>query len=130
MKKLLVLVSLMFVSVLVFAQSPGDRMITSEAFKQYINTKQLTDTLQKAVEKAKLEQLKKQKEQEERMLKIKKEAEPICSEIVKDKENKEDKKFVCILKAIFLGGKFPWETDEEYRFRLEMSTWPASQPSK
>ena len=52
MKKLLVLVSLMFVSVLVFAQSPGDRMVFSESVKQVVNTKQLTDTLQKAAEKA------------------------------------------------------------------------------
>ena len=114
----------------IFAQSPGDRMITSEGFKNMINTKAIEDSLKKADEKAKLEKAKKQKQQEEKAVKIKKEAEPICIEITKNDKNKEDSKFICLLKAIFLGGKSPWESEQDYKLRLQMSTFPASQPFK
>lgn len=34
------------------------------------------------------------------------------------------------LKAIFLGGKFPGESDESYKKRLEIKSYPAAQPFK
>lgn len=34
------------------------------------------------------------------------------------------------LKAIFLGGKFPGESDEAYKKRLEIKSYPATQPYK
>ena len=121
---------MLLLPITVFAQSPGDRMIVSEGFKNMINTKAVENSLKKANEKAKLEQAKKQKQQEEKAVKIKKEAEPICIEITKNSKNKEDSKFVCLLKAIFLGGKTPWESEQDYKLRLQMSTFPASQPFK
>jgi len=129
MKKLIILIALLL-PISIFAQSPGDRMIASEGFKNMINTKAIEDSLKKADEKAKLEKAKKQKQQEEKVVKIKKEAEPVCAELTKNDKNKEDSKFVCILKAVLLGGKLPWESDSEYKLRLKMSTFPASQPFK
>ena len=129
MKKLIIL-SILLLPITVFAQSPGDRMIASEGFKNMINTKAIGDSLKKANEKIKLEQAKKQKQQEEKVVKIKKEAESICIEITKNDKNKEDSKFVCILKAVLLGGKYPWESEQDYKLRLQMSTFPASQPFK
>lgn len=129
MKKLIIL-SMLLLPITVFAQSPGDRMIAREGFKYFANTKEITDILQRKIEEEQLQQLKDQKAKEDKVIEIKKEAEPICIEITKNDENKEDSKFICILKAIFLGGKFPWETNEEYRVRLEISAWPATQPSK
>lgn len=35
-----------------------------------------------------------------------------------------------ILKAIFLGCQFPWETDEQYKLRKEVERLPACQPFK
>lgn len=129
MKKIIILIALLL-PISIFAQSPGDRMIASEGFKNMINIKAVDNSLKKANEKAKLEQAKKQKQQEEKVVKIKKEAEPICVELTKNDKNKEDSKFVCILKAVLLGGKFPWESDSEYKLRLKISTLPATQPSK
>ena len=130
MKKIIIIISLLLVAVCGYCQSPGDRMIASEGFKYFANIKQIQDTLQKKVEQAQLDSLKQQKEQEQKIIKIKKEAEPICIDITKNDKNKEDSKFICILKAVLLGGRFPWETKEEYRIRLEISAWPATQPSK
>lgn len=38
--------------------------------------------------------------------------------------------FKQILKAIFLGGKFPWETDKDYQLRKQMEATPVGQPFK
>ena len=121
---------MLWLPVSIFAQSPGDRMVASEGFKYFANVKKITDTLQRKVEKQQLQQIKDQKTKEDKILAIKKEAEPICVEITKEFSNKEESQFLCVLKAVFLGGKFPWETKEEYRVRLEISAWPATQPSK
>lgn len=130
MKKIIIIISLLLVAVCGYCQSPGDRMIASEGFKYFANVKQITDTLQRKVEKQQLQKIKDQKTKEDKILAIKKEAEPICVEITKEFSNKEESQFLCVLKAIFLGGKFPWETKEEYRVRLEISAWPSTQPSK
>lgn len=130
MKKTIIILGLILIPSLGFCQSPGDRMIASEGFKYFVNVKQITDTLQRKVEEQQLQQIKDKKAKEDKILAIKKEAEPICVEITKEFSNKEESRFLCVLKAIFLGGKFPWETKEEYRTRLEISAWPATQPSK
>lgn len=129
MKKIIIVVSMLLVAVCGYCQSPGDRMIASEGFKYFANIKQVQDTLQNQVEQEQLKAIK-QKEQEDRILAIKKEAEPICIELVSNDENKEEGQFICILKAVFLGGKFPWETKEEYKNRLQISGLPATQPFK
>ena len=129
MKKIIIL-ALLILPISIFSQSPGDRMIVSEGFKGTVNTQHLTDTLKRKIEEAKLKAIKEQKAKEKKVIAIKKEAEPICTELTKDDKNKEDSKFLCILKAIFLGGKFPGESDEQYRLRLEVSTLPATQPYK
>ena len=129
MKKLIILIILLL-PISIFAQSPGDRMVVSEGFKGVGNTQHLTDTLQRKIEEAKLKAIKEQKAKEKKVIAIKKEAEPICTELTKDDKNKDDSKFLCILKAIFLGGKFPWETEQEYKLRLQVSTLPATQPYK
>lgn len=126
MKKTIIILGLILMPLLGFCQSPGDRMIASEGFKYFANVKQITDTLQRKVEAQQLQQIKDQKANEDKILAIKKESEPICIQITTDEESK----FICILKAIFLGGKFPWETEEEYKVRLQVSKLPATQPSK
>jgi len=129
MKKLMVLIVVVFTSVLVYSQSPRVEVkITKDGFGNTLQQKAVSDTLQKVLQQSVEEQQKAaaQKAEEERILAIKKEAEPICKQITKT----EDSKFLCIVKAIFLGGKFPWESEAQYKLRLEVSTWPAAQPYK
>lgn len=130
MKKLMVLIVVVFTSVLVYSQSPRVEVkVTKDGFGNTFQQKAVSDTLQQALQQSIEEQQRKaaaQKAEEERILAIKKEAEPICKQITKT----EDSKFLCIVKAIFLGGKFPWESETQYKLRLEVSTWPAAQPYK
>jgi len=130
MKSIIIVVILLLISVCGYCQSPGDRKITSEGFKYFVDTKVLEELLQKSATQAQLDSSNKPTEQEQKVLEIKKESEPICVEISKDKSNKEESTFICILKAIFLGGKFPGESDEQYKLRLQISTLPAVQPYK
>lgn len=116
MKKLVIVVSLFVVPLIGYCQSPGDRIVFSEAYKQTINTKIQRTVISQTINKQVLEQ-----NEIMRILKIKLEAEPICNLIVKDSTNKEQDKFICILKAIFIGGKLPWETDLQYKNKLEHS---------
>lgn len=131
MRKLAVLLVLCAVASLVgHAQSPRvEVQMTKFGFGQFFQQKAVSDSLQQALQQSVEEQQRKaaaQKAEEERILAIKKEAEPICKQITKT----EDSKFLCIVKAIFLGGKFPWESEAQYKLRLEVSTWPAAQPYK
>lgn len=116
MKKLVIVVGLLVVPLIGYCQSPGDRIVFSEAYKQTVNTKVERTVVTQTVNK----QIQEQNEIQ-RILKIKLEAEPICNLIVKDMQNKDENKFICILKAIFIGGKLPWETDLQYKNKLEHS---------
>lgn len=116
MKQIVVISAILFIPLMGYCQSPGDRIVFSEAYKQTINTKVERTVVTQTVNK----QLQEQNEIQ-RILKIKLEAEPICNLIVKDMTNKEDNKFICILKAIFIGGKKPWETEEQYINKLKHS---------
>lgn len=114
MKKLMIVANLLIIPLIGYCQSPGDRIVFSEAYKQ--TTKTIRYNIEPKVTKQVLEQ-----NEIMRILKIKLEAEPICNIITKNSVNRENDKFICLIKAIFLGGKLPWETNLQYKNKLEHS---------
>ena len=116
MKQIVVISAILFIPLMGYCQSPGDRIVISEAYKSTIPTKVERSVIQITLDK----QIQEQKKIET-ILNIKQEAEPLCENIVKDSTNKEQDKFICILKAIFIGGKKPWETEEQYIDKLNHS---------
>ena len=113
MKKLLVTaVLVLLLPLTVMVQSRGDRLVGTYGFKlqpSKIDTTKIQRKVIQAEHKAKVEKAKKLTEEK-------------CS------DNKCT--FKQILKAIFLGGKFPWETDKDYQLRKQMECTPAGQPFK
>lgn len=118
MKKLLVLVVMLFCSLTVFAQSPRvETRITHDGLGWMIVPKKtLNDSTQRAIERAIAKQV----------LQAKRDS--VKVNVVKKPTVKYGKKQW--LKAIFLTGKFPGESDDAYRKRLQIQSYPASQPFK
>ena len=113
MKRLVVL-GLVLLPVLAFSQSRADVMIGSEAFKKAFQPK---SNIQTKIERKVLQQ--------EHKAKVEK-----AKKLTKEKCSNNKCTFKQVLKAIFLGGKFPWETENQYRLRKQMECTPAGQPCK
>lgn len=118
MKKLVVIIVVLLTALYVQAQSPRVEVMLTRTYavqsakKSKLKSTQVkTDSLERAilkqVEKARREAIKK--------------------EIEKKRKAQIRKQW---LKAIFLNGKFPGESDEAYRQRLQIQSYPASQPFK
>ena len=113
MKRLVVL-GLVLLPVLAFSQSRADVMIGSEAFKKAFQPK---SNIQTKVERKVLQQ--------EHKAKVEK-----AKKLTKEKCSNNKCTFKQVLKAIFLGGKFPWETENQYRLRKQMECTPTGQSFK
>ena len=132
MKKIII-ITLLIAPITLLAQSRGDRVVGTYGFKvSTVKTeKPKVDSvaLQKQLERKIFRQL----ELNARYQKI-----PLIEDnrIVKAKEltkehcNDNKCTFKQVLKAIFLGGKFPWETQEQYVLRKQIECTPAGQPFK
>ena len=132
MKKIII-ITLLIAPITLLAQSRGDRIVGTYGFKvSTVKTeKPKVDSvsLQKHLERKIFRQL----ELNARYQKI-----PLIEDnrIVKAKEltkehcNDNKCTFKQVLKAIFLGGKFPWETQEQYVLRKQIECTPAGQPFK
>jgi len=120
MKKIIIL-GLLLLPLTVMSQSRGDRLVGTYGFKQ---NKSLNDSIANQVNR----QL-----AYNRLSKI-----PLIEDdrVVKSKEltkkhcTNNKCTFKQVLKAIFLGGKFPWETDKDYQLRKQIECTPAGQPFK
>lgn len=120
MKKLLVTVVLVL-PLTIMAQSTGDRLVGTYAFKQ---NKVLNDTITNQINRQlaynrfkKIPLI-----EDNRVVKAKELTKEHC------KDNKCT--FKQVLKEIFLGGKFPWETQSQYKLRKQIENTPAGQPFK
>ena len=114
MKKiiLLALLVLLVLPLTVLAQSRGDRLVGTYNFKlqpSKIDTTKIQRKVIQAKHKAKVEKAKK---------------------LTKEKCSDNKCTFKQVLKAVFLGGKFPWETEEQYNDRLQRRTHPSNLPFK
>lgn len=109
---------MLFCSLTVFAQSPRvETQITHDGLGWMIVPKRKgKDSTQIALERAIAKQL----------LQAKRDSVKVT--VVKKPTVKYGKRQW--LKAIFLNGKFPGESDEAYRKRLQIQSYPASQPFK
>lgn len=117
MKKLL-LTAILVTPLLAFCQSRVDTMMGSYGFKLALQPKSVTErdlhnNIQRQIVK---------KQTKEKVEKAKKLTKEHCT------DNKCT--FKQVLKALFLGGKFPWETEEQYKDRLKRSTQPSNLPFK
>lgn len=120
MKKLIITI-LLVLPLTIMAQSRGDRLVGTYGFKQ---NKSLNDSITNQVNR----QL-----AHNRLSKI-----PLIEDdrVVKSKEltkkhcTNNKCTFKQVLKAVFLGGKFPWETKEQYKLRKQVESMPAGQPFK
>lgn len=113
MKRLVVL-GLVLLPVMVFSQSRADVMIGSEAFKKAFQPK---SNLQTKVERKVVQQ--------QHKAKIEK-----AKKLTKEKCSDNKCTFKQVLKAIFLGGKFPWESEKDFLKRKKMESTPSGQPFK
>lgn len=124
MKKLLVLVVMLFCSLTVYAQSPRvETMITHDGLGWMIVPKyKVNDSTQKGLNAALERAIAKQ------VLQAKRDSVKLDSL----KQRKPVVKFSRKqwLRAIFLNGPFPGESKEAYRQRLYIQSLPASQPFK
>lgn len=117
MKKVLV-TAVLVTPLLAFGQSRVDTTIGSYGFKLALQPKSVTQMdLQNNIQRQIVKQQTKAKVE-----KAKKLTKEHCT------ENKCT--FKQVLKAVFLGGKFPWETEEQYKDRLQRSTHPSNLPFK
>jgi len=121
MKKIII-VGILLLPVAVLAQSRGDRLVGTYGFK----TKPVqVDTA--AIERQIVKQLNARYKkipliEDDRVVKAK--------ELTKEHCANNQCTFKQVLKAVFLGGKFPWETTEQYRLRKQMECTPSGQPFK
>lgn len=117
MKKLLVM-SVLVTPLFAFSQSRVDTTIGSYGFKLALQPKSVTKMdLQNNIQRQIVKQQTKVK-----IEKAKKLTKEHCT------ENKCT--FKQVLKAIFLGSKFPWETDKDYQLRKQMEATMTGQPFK
>ena len=111
MKKI-ILLTLLVLPLSVLAQSRGDRLVGTYGFKlqpSKIDTTKIQRKVIQAEHKAKVEKAK---------------------ELTKKHCTNNKCSFKQVLKAIFLGGKFPWETVKDYQLRIQIECTPAGQPFK
>lgn len=104
------------------AQSRGDRIVGTYGFK--VNQVK-TDTISKKIENKVHRTIARQQIpliEDDRVVKAKELTKEHC------KDNKCT--FKQVFKAVFLGGKFPWETQEQYILRKQIECTPAGQPFK
>lgn len=121
MKKIITL-GLVLLPLSVLAQSRGDRLVGTYGLKV-----QSTKVDSTAIERQILRQLHTRYKQiplieDDRVIKAKEFTKKHCA------NNKCT--FKQVLKAIFLSGKFPWETQEQYILRKQIECTPAGQPFK
>ena len=117
MKKLLV-IAVLATPLLAFCQSRVDTTIGSYGFKISMQPKSITEKdLQNNIQRQIVKQQTKAKVEKAKKL---------------TKEHCKDNKctFKQVLKAVFLGCKFPWETEEQYKDRLQRSIHPSNLPFK
>lgn len=124
MKKLVVLIAA-FVAVTAYAQSPRvETKITHDGLGWTLVPKHaLNDSTQKALNAALERAIAKQRLQSGKKVQI-----PTDTATVKKKPVRSTR--YQWLRAIFLNGPFPGESAEAYRYRLQMQSYPASQPFK
>ena len=120
MKKIII-ITLLVMPITLLAQSRGDRVVSTYAFKQ---NKTLNDTITNKVNRQlaynrfnKIPLI-----EDDRVVKAK--------ELTKEHCNNNKCTFKQVLKAIFLSGKFPWETQEQYILRKQIECTPSGQPFK
>ena len=125
MKKLVVILAVLFVSGVVQAQSPRvDSKITHDGLGWTLVPRYaLNDSTQKALNAALERAVAKQRLQSGAKIHI-----PADTTTVKKKPVRSTR--AQWLRAIFLGGPFPGESKEAYRQRLQIQSYPASQPFK
>ena len=116
--KQVVVVVMLLCPVLALAQSRGDMVVISDAWKS--TTPKVSAT-------------KKEKKQKVNIKKTLKKA--VKENIAKKEEEKKKKELELqkrkeIFKAVFLGGKLPCETEEQYKARLEQQASMQGQPTK
>lgn len=117
MKKLLV-IAVLVTPLLAFGQSRVDTMMGSYGFKLALQPKSVTQMdLQNNIQRQIVKQQIKAKVEKAKKLTKKHCTENKCT-------------FKQVLKAVFLGGKFPWETDKDYQLRKQMEATLVGQPSK
>ena len=117
MKKLVTAV-LLICPVFALAQSRGDRIVVRDAWAITAKTPNTTKVKKNAV-------------RNRRQIKII--DEKVLRKAIQDSIERKDleiQRRKQILKAIFLGGKFPWESEEDYKLRLQLKTTPQGQPTK
>lgn len=136
MKKIIIitlLVTSLIAPITLLAQSRGDRIVGNYGFKvNSVKTEKPkvdSTTLQKNLEHKIFRQLELNAHyqkipliEDDRVVKAK--------ELTKEHCNNNKCTFKQVLKAIFLGGKFPWETQEQYILRKQVECTPAGQPFK
>ena len=118
----IILLTLLVLPLSVLAQSRGDRLVGTYGFK--IQSAKIDST---TIERQVLIQLHTHYKQiplieDDRVIKAKELTKKHCT------DNKCS--FKQVLKAIFLGSKFPWETDKDYQLRKQIECTPAGQPFK
>ena len=120
MKKIIIL-GLLLLPLTIMAQSRGDRLVGTYGFKQ---NKSLNDTITNKVNRqlaynrlSKIPLI-----EDDRVVKAK--------ELTKKHCINNKCTFKQVLKAVLLGGKFLWETKEQYRLRKQIECTPAGQPFK
>ena len=117
MKKVLV-IAVLVTPLLAFSQSRVDTTIGSYGFKLALQPKSVTQMdLQNNIQRQIVKQQIKAKVEKAKKL---------------TKENCTENKctFKQVLKAVFLGGKFPWETEKDYQLRKQIECTPVGQPFK
>lgn len=120
MKKIII-ITLLMLPITLLAQSRGDRLVGTYAFKQ---NKVLNDTITNQINRQLAHNRFKKIPliEDDRVVKAKELTKEHC------KDNKCT--FKQVIKAVFLGGKFPWETQKQYVLRKQMECTPAGQPFK
>lgn len=117
MKKVLV-TAVLVAPLLAFGQGRVDTTIGSYGFKLALQPKSVTQMdLQNNIQRQIIKQQTKAKVEK-------------AKNLTKEKCSDNKCTFKQVLKAIFLGGKFPWETNKDYQLRKQMECTPAGQPFK
>lgn len=115
--KNVVIVVLLLCPVFALAQSRGDILVIRDAWHSTTpklstkKEKQTKSSVKIALEKAVREKI-------------------VKSEAERKKRELEIKRRKEIIKAIFFGGKFPWESEEDYRVRTQNRASMQGQPFK
>lgn len=125
MKRVVVCLAVMLVAVAAQAQSPRvEVQITNKGLGKTLITKRkkLNDTTQTALHAALERAIARQ------VLQAKKDTVVVDTATVQRAVARANR--YQWLRAIFLGGKFPGESDEAYKKRMQIQSYPAAQPFK